>query len=130
MGTRPHPMSVMAKLNATHAVSTITPMPRTSFSSPKSATPATYSSSVSGVVMRLSRLRDHDSSRNPTATAICAWKITWKRRIPARRYATPARPVPPWRATNTPSDPNRIVSTRGHTSTSNQRGGLRRKTYA
>src|SRR3954454_13285091 len=67
-GSTPQPMSVIANENATQHVSATIPTPITSLTIPNSATPAMYSSSVSGVVIRFSMLRDHDSSRNPTDT--------------------------------------------------------------
>ncbi len=45
-----------------------------------------YSTSVTGVVRTLSRLRLHVSSMKPVATAIWLWKSTWNIMIPARRY--------------------------------------------
>ena len=45
----------------------------TSLASPNRAIPATSSSSLSGVTIRLSRLRDQVSSMKPVETAIWAW---------------------------------------------------------
>jgi hypothetical protein len=46
--------------------------------------------------------------------------------MPLSRYAAPTLPAsPPLSAKNTPSEPNSIVSTIGHSATSNARCGLR-----
>ncbi len=58
---------------------------RATFTRPKSAVPATYSISVTGVVSTFSRLRLQVSSMNPVAIAIWVWKSTWNIMIPASR---------------------------------------------
>jgi hypothetical protein len=72
-GIRPIPSDVTSNAYAPNAISATAPTPTTSLSSPNSATPTTYSSSDIGVTIRPSRLRDQVSSRNPVASAICAW---------------------------------------------------------
>jgi hypothetical protein len=71
--TSPHPASVTSKENRAQQHSATMPIPRASLQRPNRATPARYSTSLRGVVMRLSRLRDQVSSMNPTDTAIWDW---------------------------------------------------------
>ncbi len=70
IGTRPNPSVDTSNEKNTNAPATMTPIPIASFNIPNSATPATYSHSRIGVTIRLSKLRDHVSSRNPVLTAI------------------------------------------------------------
>ena len=61
------------------------------FSRPNTPTATTYSSSVTGVVSTLRRLRVQVSSMTPVVAVIWTWNRTWKSTIPASRYAVPAR---------------------------------------
>ena len=76
---------MIEKAKNANAANATTVMATVSLAKPNSATPAAYSSSVSGVASRLSRLRDHVSSRKPVEAAIWLWYRTWKSRIPASR---------------------------------------------
>jgi hypothetical protein len=73
IGTSAHPTSPRLKWKKTMAASTTADIPSRSFAIPKIASPAAYSTSRSGVVIMLRRLRDHVSSMNPVATAIWLW---------------------------------------------------------
>ena len=76
------------------------------------------------MTIRLSRLRDQVSSMKPVARLISAWNTTWNSTMPESRNAAPAcsADAPPLRLPKyTPIAPNRIESTTGQTTTSNQR---------
>ena len=75
----------MEKAKKANAANVTTAMATVSLARPNRATPAAYSSSVSGVASRLSRLRDQVSSRKPVEAAIWLWYRTWNNRIPASR---------------------------------------------
>ena len=85
MGMRPQPTSVIEKAKNPSAARHTTTMATASLARPKRATPTAYSTSVSGVAIRLSRFRDQVSSRKPVEAATWLWYRTWKRRIPASR---------------------------------------------
>src|SRR6476659_458894 len=70
MGIKPNPNDHVWNEKNASAPSTITPTPITSLTIPNSATPATNSTSRSGVTMRLSRLRVQVSSSRPVLIAI------------------------------------------------------------
>jgi hypothetical protein len=63
----------VSKLKNTSAPTTMTPTPIASFTNPNSATPAMYSTSRSGVTIRLRMLRVQVSSSRPVLSAICDW---------------------------------------------------------
>ena len=73
MGTSPNPSDQVRNEKNASAPSTITPTPSASLTIPNNATPATYSTSRTGVTMMFSRLRVHVSSRKPVLRAICDW---------------------------------------------------------
>ena len=73
IGMRPTPSDHAWKLKNANAATVITAIPITSLIRPNSATPPTYSISVSGVTIRFSRLRVQVSSSNPVLSAICDW---------------------------------------------------------
>ena len=73
IGIRPKPSDHAWNEKNANAPITITPTPITSLIMPNIATPATYSTSRTGVTIMLSRLRVHVSSRNPVLIAICDW---------------------------------------------------------
>ena len=73
MGITPQPSVHASNEKNANAPSTITPTPIASFTMPNIATPATYSTSRTGVTIMLRRLRVHVSSRKPVLIAICDW---------------------------------------------------------
>ena len=81
-GISPHPADVTLNENSTQAATATAPSPATSRAALTIMSPASSSTSRSGDTIRLTRLRDHVSSRNPQDIETLAWYITCISRMP------------------------------------------------
>ncbi len=81
-GMSPHPADVTLNENSSQAANATAARPATSRTALMTISPARNSISRSGDTMRLTRLRDHVSSRKPHDIDTLAWYMTCMRRIP------------------------------------------------